>query len=71
MGVNIKAMIDKDIYSAADIAVMLDISRWAASNLIRKEIPYLKCGRLVRVRREAFENWRHQAELKSGNKRKR
>lgn len=68
---NDAAPIYHPLYMTSDeIAQRLGVCRGTAIELIRRELPYVRCGRLFRVRRTAFAEWEHKQEIKSNNLRR-
>lgn len=69
-GQNEAVFLATDFLSIRQIANVLGVSVNSARRTVLFQIPYVRCGSLIRVRREAFDAWWHKQEIKSGNKRK-
>lgn len=69
-GRNEAVALQSEFMSLAQIASELGVSRYKAHDIVMSSIPYVRCGRLIRVRRSAFEIWAHKLEIKSGNMRR-
>ena len=69
MGVNEKAPVDSEIYTIKDIENLLGVSRWTAAR-VAHDMPHIQVGRIIRVRREAFEAWMRGQERRTKKMRK-
>lgn len=58
---------EKEFLSVADIAGIFDVTNRTANEYIHS-MPYIRIGKLLRVRREAFEAWVKERERKEARR---
>lgn len=55
---------ESQFITAKDIAADLAISLWTAYEIIHC-MPYIQIGRIYRVRKAVYEDWKHKQEVRN------
>lgn len=56
---------ERQFITVAEIAETLGICMSAAYVVVRGQLPYIRIGKIYRVRRTVFEDWMHRQEIRA------